>query len=636
MIAGRLRSIWQGEPAPTAATEQQVSLLAPKLRPPRLPGSLIMRQRLLARLDEGLERKLTVLSVPAGFGKTTLVSQWIARHQISPDGSLLPPFPVAWVSLDSSDNDAIHFWRSVITACQVFRADLGTDALALLHTAQDWWRPSLRQSSLDGALTMLLNELGLLPGQEVLVLEDYHTITTTHIHETLASFIEQLPSSLHVVLMTRSDPPLPLARWRAEEQLIEVQANDLRFSEDEIVSFLQQLIPFTLSSEEMERLLERIEGWGVGLRLLALTLQGHMTEQEIEPVLKSFSGDHRHLLEYFVGKVLNAQPEPMQRFLLQTNLLASLTGSLCDAVTGRTDSEQWLETVERSGLFLVPLDHSSERWYRYHALFAEAMQHEARHRLGEEALHDCFQLASTWYEQHNMLTEAVKSALAGADYTRAASLIGNLMSAPFQPDMHEIFAMRDLLEQMPEQVFREQPVLALISAIVHAFAVDRYPPAITPLIEERLQCAEQTWTQENASTWLGRLAAFRALLAVGQERLPEAATFASMALTSLSEEDHEWRSISSDALGETARVAGSSSLAKEHVAPQPALLDDPLSQQELRILRLLVDGHTRQEIADELAVSMNTVKNHQKCIYRKLDVTSHERACEVARNLHLL
>jgi LuxR family maltose regulon positive regulatory protein len=627
MIAGRLRNVWQGEPAPAAATEQQVSLLAPRLRPPRLSGSLITRQRLLARLDEGLERKLTVLSAPAGFGKTTLVSQWITRHQISPDGSLQPPFPVAWVSLESGDNDTTRFWHDVITACQIFRANLGTDALALLHTTQSSWHPSL----LEDAQTMLLNDLTLLPGRGVLVLEDYHTVTTARIHKTLASFIEHLPPSLHMVLMTRSNPPLPLARWRAEGQLIEVSASDLCFSEDEIVSFLQQITPFTLSSEEMERLLERTEGWGVGLRLLALALQGHMMEQEIETVLANFSGDHGHLLEYFIGKVLNAQPEPMQRFLLQTSLLASLNSSLCDAVTGRTDSEQWLATVEHSGLFLVPLEHTSERWYRYHTLFAEAMQHEAHRRLGEEELHARFYRASTWYEQHEMLAEAINAALAGADFTRAACLIGNLMGAPSQLGMHEISSVHGWLERVPEQVFREQPVLALTSAIVHVFTADRYPPAVTPLIDERLQCAERTWTQEDASGWVGRLTAFRALLEAWQERLPEAAAFASRALTSLPEDDYEWRGICSKISGEVAQVAGSSDL-----APQPALLDNPLSQQEIRVLRLLASGHTHQEIADELAVSMNTVKKHLKRIYHKLDVTSHERACEVAHNLHLL
>jgi LuxR family transcriptional regulator, maltose regulon positive regulatory protein len=384
----------------------------------------------------------------------------------------------------------------------------------------------------------------------VLVLEDYHTITTPRIHETLASFIEHAPPGLHVVLMTRSDPPLPLDRWRAEGQLSEVLTDDLRFSADEMVSFLQQIIPFMLSSEEMERLLERVDGWGVGLRLLALALQGPLTEEQIEPVLTSFSGNHRHLMEYFVGEVLNAQPEPMQRFLLQTSLLATLTGSLCDAVTEQTDSEQWLETVERSGLFLMSLDRASGLWYRYHALFAEALQHEARRRLGEEVQQAGMQRASSWYEQHDMPVEAIKATLAGADFTRAATLLGKLLSSPTQLSTHEISTLHGLLELVPEQVFCEQPVLALTSAIVHIFTSDRHPPAMTPLIEERLQCAERAWTLEEATVWSGRLVALRAMLALWQEQLSDATTFAQKALADLPETDYGWRSICSDISGE--------------------------------------------------------------------------------------
>ncbi len=554
-IAGRLRNIWQGEPARVTATEQQVAPLAPKLRPQRLPGAIVARQRLLAHLDEGLERKLIVLSAPAGFGKTTLVGQWIARHQSAPDGPLQPPFRVAWVSLDNGDNDTTRFWRYLITACQAFRADLETGALALLQTPQAAWRP-LRQSALEAAQTMLLNEITSLPGRSVLVLEDYHTITTPRIHETLASFIEHAPPCLHVVLMTCNDPPLPLDRWRAEGQLSEVQADDLRFSADEMVSFLQQIIPFMLSSEEMERLLERVDGWGVGLRLLALALQGPLTEEQIEPVLTSFSGNHRHLLEYFVSEVLNAQPEPMQRFLLQTSLLAALTGSLCDAVTERTDSEQWLETVERSGLFLVSLDRTSGLWYRYHALFAETLQHEARRRLGEEVLQAGIQRASSWYEQHDMLAEAIKAALAGADFTRAATLLRKLLSSPSQLSTHEISTLHGLLEQVPEQVFCEQPVLALTSAIVYVFTSDRHPPAMTPLIEERLQRAERAWALEEATVWSGRLVALRAMLALWQEQLSDATAFAQKALADLPEADYEWRSLCSNILGEDKKLIG--------------------------------------------------------------------------------
>src|SRR5207237_2741568 len=238
--------------------------------------------------------------------------------------------------------------------------------------------------------------------------------------------VDHLPATVHLLILTRSDPPLPLARLRAHGDLYELHAADLRFSLAETEIFLRQALPFSLSAEAITRLEARTEGWVTGLRLLALALQGRKDPRDLEHMLVTFSGSHRHILEYFVADVLSSQPEALQEFLLQTSVLSSLTGSLCDAVTGRNDSELMLEQLERANLFLLPLDDAGQ-WYRYHALFADAMQHEARRRLGEDNLRSLFDKASHWYEQNGLHAEAVEITLSARNFERAAMLIESSM-----------------------------------------------------------------------------------------------------------------------------------------------------------------------------------------------------------------
>ncbi|HEY6540657.1 MAG TPA: transcriptional regulator, partial [Ktedonobacteraceae bacterium] len=290
--------------------------------------------------------------------------------------------------MDSGDNDPVRFWRYVLTASQSFQTDLGKSALALLLAERAAWPPAFGRPDLEAILTVFLNEISQAPGG-ILVLEDYHLITSPQIHETLSYLIEHLPAAFHIVIITRSDPPLPLARLRAHDDLVELHSADLLFSLDETRAFFQQITQISLAEENLKRLQARTEGWVTGLRLLAL--QGRAIEQETGAFL-TFAGSHRHLLEFFITEVLGTQLETVQLFLLQTSILDRLTGSLCDAITGRNDSELLLEALERANLFLQTLDGSGQ-WYRYHTLFAEAMQHEARRRLGEDALCSCYSKA---------------------------------------------------------------------------------------------------------------------------------------------------------------------------------------------------------------------------------------------------
>src|SRR5215475_13020023 len=336
-------------------------LLTTKLHIPQARRDLVPRPHLFARLNQGLSSKLTLVSAPAGFGKTTLVSTWLATRNAQQE---LPP--AAWVALDAGDNDPVRFWRYVITACQTFDAAIGQPALSLLHTAQP--------PSWELVLTTFINDLAQLSGKGILVLEDYHVITAPQIHEMVVFLLDYLPTTLHLIITTRSDPPLPLARLRAQLDLTELRAVDLRFSLAETQAFFQQALARPLAPELLEHLDARTEGWVTGLRLVALTLQGRPAADPpmLEHMLITLTGSRGHIFAYFITEVLNAQPASHQAFLLRTSVLSRLTGALCHAVTGRDDSAMLLDHLERANLFLLPLDGAGQ-WYRYHALFAEAM-----------------------------------------------------------------------------------------------------------------------------------------------------------------------------------------------------------------------------------------------------------------------
>ncbi|HEX6480429.1 MAG TPA: LuxR C-terminal-related transcriptional regulator [Ktedonobacteraceae bacterium] len=488
-------------------------LLSTKLAPPRPRPSLVIREPLLARLDEGFERKLTLVSAPAGFGKTTLMSEWIAsrgERQDSPS--------VAWVSLDEGDNDPARFWRYVIAACQVFDPAVGESALALLLTS--------RRLSLEAVLTTFINELARLACAGILVLEDYHVITSPQIHETMTYLVEHLPSTLRLLILTRSDPPLPLAQLRAHDDLYELHTADMRFSLSETQAFLRQAIPFPLSTEVITRLDARTEGWAVGLRLLALALQGREDFQDIEHLLVTFTGSHRHILAYLVADVLSSQPEEIQKFLLQTAFLIRLTGSLCDAVTGRNDSKQMLERLEHANLFLLPLDDAGQ-WYRYHALFAEAMQHQARQRFEEDYLRTLYDKASLWFEQHGLLPEAIEVALSARDFIRAAMLIERFIVP--HGVKNELQTLSRWIAQLPEEVLQKYPDLSFTYGVTILFTLDRSDPATMKLIQKPLEMAEHYWQAEGNIAKLAEVLAFRAQVAWWQGDLSQAFTSARQA-----------------------------------------------------------------------------------------------------------
>ncbi len=356
-------------------------LLATKLYIPPPRPKVVLRPRLIERLNEGLYRKLTLISAPAGFGKTTLVSEWLAARtedrglrtetvtsSLSPQSSALST-RVAWLSLDEGENDPTRFLTYLVAALQTIAATIGAGVLGVLQSPQP--------PSTETILTALLNEITTIPDHFVLVLDDYHVIDAKPVDTALTFLLEHLPPQMHLVIATREDPQLPLARLRVRGQLTELRTADLRFTPSEAAGFLNQVMDLDLSAEEVTALETRTEGWIAGLQLAALSMRGR---EDVARFVRAFAGDNRYIVDYLVEEVLQRQPERVRSFLLQTSILDRLSGPLCDAITDQNDGMVLLDALERGNLFVVPLD-DTRHWFRYHHLFADVL---AAHALQEQ------------------------------------------------------------------------------------------------------------------------------------------------------------------------------------------------------------------------------------------------------------
>ncbi|HSR32549.1 MAG TPA: hypothetical protein VLY63_18465, partial [Anaerolineae bacterium] len=377
-------------------------LLATKLHIPPARPNLVARPRLLERLDQGLATRLILLSAPAGFGKTTLLSTWLA-------GS---PSSASWVSLDAGDNDPVRFLNYLICALRTIGPGVGEMTRQLLRSPQP--------ASIASVLTLLINELATMAKDVVAVLDDYHLIDTPAVHDIIAFLLEHLPLRMHLVIATRVDPPLPLARLRARGHLSEIREGDLRFTTEETTDFLNQTMGLRLSAEDITALEARTEGWVAGLQLAGLSLHG-LASGDVAGFIEAFAGSHRYIVDYLVEEVLSRQPEAVQAFLMQTSILDRMSGPLCDALTQNADGQAMLERLEKANLFLVPLD-EQRRWYRYHHLLADVM-HQQLQTSEPSLVLDLHRRASRWHEQNGDTDESIQHALAARDWMRAASLM---------------------------------------------------------------------------------------------------------------------------------------------------------------------------------------------------------------------
>jgi LuxR family maltose regulon positive regulatory protein len=520
-------------------------VLVTKLFVPPPRPKLVPRPRLTERLNEGLQRKLTLISAPAGFGKTTLVGEWVEEIER----------PTAWLSLDEGDSDPARFLAYLVAALQTLAANIGEEVLGLLQSSQP--------PPTESILTALLNEVAALPDDFVLVLDDYHAVDAEPVDLALTFLLEHLPPRMHLVIATREDPRLPLARLRARGQLTELRAADLRFTAAEAADFLNRVMGLSLSAADIAALEARTEGWIAGLQLAALSMRGHA---DAPGFIRAFAGDHRYVVDYLVEEVLRRQPEAVRDFLLQTAILDRLNGALCNAVTGREGGEARLEALERGNFFVIPLD-DRRRWYRYHHLFAEVLKAQLTAEQPDQVptLH---RRASAWFERNGEPADAIRRALAAGDFERAADLVERAASA-MRAGRQEAMLL-GWLKALPDALVRARPVLS------GAFAWALLASGELEAAEARLRDAER-WLAATANPGVrpevppagmmvadevkfrrlpGSVAIYRAAQAQALGDFAGAVRHARRALDLMPEEDPLWRGAAEAVLGLASWASG--------------------------------------------------------------------------------
>ncbi|OGO29474.1 MAG: hypothetical protein A2Z16_12015 [Chloroflexi bacterium RBG_16_54_18] len=412
------------------------NLLVTKLYIPPVRNNLVPRPRLVQLLNEAWQqgRKLTLVSASAGYGKTTLVSGWLGELQAKS----------TWLSLDKSDNDPVRFLAYLIAALQRIEGSIGENTRAILQASQPL-PPEI-------VLTTLINEITVVPTPFILVLDDYHVIEALPIHQQLDFLVEHQPLQMHLVIITREDPPLPLARLRARGQMLEIRQNDLRFLAEECADFLQRVMGLHLSLDDITALENRTEGWIAGLQLAALSMQGR---DDLPDFVKDFSGSSHYVLEYLIEEVFERQSVEAQDFLVKTSILDRLSGPLCDAVADRLDSTLLLDRLEHANLFIIPLD-QSRTWYRYHHLFAELLR-QRLHSSEARSENEFHRRASQWFASQGLFAEAIHHALAASDWTQAAKLISD--NSVMMLRRGELMTLLGWLKLLPDEVICQHPQL---------------------------------------------------------------------------------------------------------------------------------------------------------------------------------
>lgn len=506
-------------------------LLTTKLYIPQTSPDLVSRPHLISKLNAGMRVKFVLISAPAGFGKSTLMSEWARTIDK----------PVTWLSLDENDNNLKRFLSYLIAAIRQIDGSIGESILASLESTDN--------PPIEPAITILINEIAVSGVEFSLVLDDYHLITSHKITEALIFFLDHLPSNAHLVISTRVDPVLPLSRYRARRQMVEIRHDDLRFTKAEVTTFLNDLFGLDLSSTDIQMLFSRTEGWISGLQLAALSMEGRQDKHEF---IAAFSGSHHYIIDYLVDEVLARQPEEIQTFLCQTSILDRFSASLCNDVLEISNSKEILQALDRANLFLIPLDYE-HTWYRFHHLFAEFL----RQRLGEREPEDVSKLhrrSSEWLENNGFINEAINHSLAGEDFERAAQLVESVGTAMMMRS--EFDQLSSWLDGIPQQMVVAWPWLC----IIRAWMCQRW--ARLDEAEENLQYAERALEDENTPEPVGgkdvirgQAAAIRALIALNRAQIPQSMEYANQALAHLPV-NHFNRAVASLALGTAKGVTG--------------------------------------------------------------------------------
>jgi len=502
---------------------QDLTPLRTKLCVPPLRSGWISRPRLDKQMDEGFERKLTLISAPAGFGKTTLLVDWIHGHSV----------PAAWFSVDKGDNAPLHFLTYVILGLQNIEATTGKAALTMLQSPQP--------PPIEPILINLLNDISRIPTDFALVLDDYHLVDNKPIHDMIAFLLDNLPEQMHLIIATRADPPLRLARVRSQNLLTELRAADLSFTDEETASLFNQNPDLQLSARDIQLIETRTEGWAAGLQLAVLSLQGRNDPSDF---IKGFKGDNRYIADYLTEEVLNRQPEHLRNFLLQTSILERLCGPLCDAITEKENSRQVLDTLEKANLFVIPLD-DDRSWYRYHHLFADLLKQRLRTQKGD-LLPQLHLRASQWLAENGFKNEAVDHGFLAQDYDRAVELIEDI--AEINWDRARESRLLHWFKKLPDEYIDSNLKLGIF------YARELFKSGYVEEAEKRLQAAEQMLESTDAGDLnraglRGRIAVIRAFISTRTADLTSTIFFSSQALELLPRKDLNWRSVAATMLG---------------------------------------------------------------------------------------
>ena len=553
-------------------------LLTTKLHLPAAPAGTIHRPHLFRRLDQGLAAKLTLVSAPAGFGKTTLLSAWLRRSDM----------PFAWLSLDEADNDIARFLSYVIAALRGMEMPVEEDLPSLLQSSQP--------ARIETALTPLVNQIAQSEGRQLLVLDDYHLIDNQDIHEALGFILNHQPPSLHLVIATRADPPFPLARLRASREMLEIRQSDLRFSLEEGERLLNQSQGLSLSPEDLQALVERTEGWVAGLHLAALALKDR---GDASDYIRRFAGSQDTVAAYLSDEVLRGQPEPVQDFLLKTSILDRFSAPLCDRVAGQGDSRRTLAQLRAANLFVIPLDETGE-WYRYHHLFADLL-HRRLLVLHPQIIPELYANASRWFEGNGTPDEAIEYALRGGDSTRALRLIDG--AAEETLGRSEITVFMRWVERLPEDMLNNEASLAIFYAWALLVSGKKVHVARSILGQVTVQ-DDQT---------RGRLEAVKAMLAMYARQTPKAVELASLALEMLPEGDLFFRNLAAWNLSAALYISG------DHAQGEKVL--EELAQASIESENLLV--------AIVALCRLGTIQKQLGNLYRSFDI--YEQALRLAK-----
>ena len=482
-------------------------MLATKLSFPPLRTQLVPRTRLVEQLQEGLKRPLILISAPAGYGKTTLLLEWrigVGRK-----------FPVAWLALDEDDNDLHSFLNYIALALETAGTGLAGNTLLLLQ--------SPAPTSTERILTSLVDDLSGYPHDLAIILDDYHAIDSKPIHEALRFLLEHLPAHIHLVLLTRSDPPLPLPRLRVRNQVMEIRTADLRFTFEETAAFLKDIMSLELAAQDIAALEARTEGWIAGLQLAALSMQGR---SDIPSFIAAFTGSHHYVVDYLVEEVLNRQNEAIRDFLLKTSILNRLSAPLCNALTGQSDGQQMLEHLERSNLFLTPMD-DERHWYRYHHLFADVLRNRLQHSQ-PELLAALYRRAIAWYEENGFIDQAISHALAVSEFEYAAQLLArHWLDLLTHGQMHT--TLIQWLDALPRDLHANRPRLNMLHAWLLVSAGNM--SAAQPYALRVAQAMEQDTSETSELASLpAELLAFESYKAIHERKLDYALELARQAL----------------------------------------------------------------------------------------------------------